>query len=82
MGVLTTKSSYSGPSAEEVDRCCEILDCRMAKENAENVEGVVAIVCKGERVDKGVIVCDRQHDSYHRNSYKKSRRTTFDGTEA
>ena len=82
VGVLTTKSSYSSPGTEEVDRCCEIFDCRMVEQNAEDVEGVMAIVCKCERVDEGVIVDDRQHDSYDRNSYYKSRRTTFDGAEA
>ena len=82
MGILTTKSSYSGPGTEEVDRCCEIFDCRMAQKNPEDVEGVMAIVCKGERVDEGVVVCDRQHDSCDRYSYKKSGRTTVDRAEA
>ena len=82
MGGLTTKSSYSSPSTEEVNRYCEILNCRMAEENAEDVEGVVAIVCKGERVDKGVVVCNRQHNSDDRDSYNKSRRTTVDRAEA
>ena len=82
MGVLTTKSSYSGPGTEEVYRCCEIFDCRMAQQNPENVEGVMAIVCKGERVDEGIIVGDRQHDSYDRNSYNKSGNTTVVRAEA
>ena len=54
----------------------------MAEEDAEDVEGEVAIVCKGKRVDKGVVVCDRQHDSYDKDTYNRSRKTTSDGLEA
>ena len=42
----------------------------------------MAIVCKGERVDEGVVVCDRQHDSYARDSYNSTRKMTPDRAEA
>jgi len=47
-----------GPGADEVDGYGEIFDGWVAEEDAEDVEGVVAVVGEGERMDDGVVVDD------------------------
>ncbi len=56
-----TQSCNDSPCAEKVDWNCEIFDEWMAEEDAEDVEGVVAVVGESEGVDDGIVVGDCEH---------------------
>ena len=63
-GYWSTKSSKRRPSAIEIDRYSKILYRRMAEKHAEDVEHVMAIIGKRERVDDGVVADHHQHDCH------------------
>lgn len=51
----------------------------MAEEDAEDVEGVVAIIGEGEGVDDGVVVGDCEHYGGDWKSYGDSGAVLLDG---
>ena len=54
----------------------------MAEKNAEDVEHVMAIIGKRERMDDGVVADDDQHDCHCGTDYRLSRVTGRIGEES
>ena len=61
-GWQATNSGERCPSADEIDRNSKILYHRVAEKNAEDIEHVMAIIGKRERMDDGVVADYHQHD--------------------
>ncbi len=59
-----TKSGEGSPSAGDIYWDSKILNRWMAEKNAENVEHVMPIIGKRERMDDGVVADDYQHDCH------------------
>ena len=59
------ESGERSPSANDVYRDSEILDQWMTKKNAEDVEHVMAVIRKSERMDNGIVADYHQHRSHH-----------------
>ena len=78
----TAESSDGGPSGVEVDRYSEVLICRMAEEDAEDIKSIVTVVGEGKRMDYGIEVDDSKHNGYDRYGDDEPRDLMFGGTEA
>ncbi len=51
----------------------------MAEEDAEDVEGVVAVIGESEWMDDGIVVDDCEHYGHYWESYDDSRMLLLDG---
>lgn len=72
-GWLQTNGGERCPSAVEINRNSKILYRRVAEKNAEDIEHVMAIIGKRERMDDGVVADNYQHDYHCGTDYRLSR---------